>query len=236
MSDGLLGIAEVLLRSSEKRLETVSNNIANTATPGFKRQGIFQNALSSGAPPENDLSLLSTYTEFSQAALRGTGMPFDLALSGEGFFRLRDASGALYYSRNGQFERTADGLLRDSHGLILQTQGGSDVVISDQLASILPDGVILEGGLPVGRIGVFGADDKAVFKSLGGSLFAAEEGVTEIVSPVIRQGMLEAANVEMASEMIAMMEALRGAEMGARIAQTYDTLIDNSITTFGKGS
>lgn len=236
MSDGLLGIAEVLLRTSEQRLETVSRNLANTATAGFKRQVVFQDALSAGAIAQDQAKQLSTYTDFTQSALRSTGMPFDLALSGKGFFRLRGPAGAIYYSRNGQFDRTSDGLLMDAHGLILQAMSGGDVVVADRHATIATDGVVLEDGLPVARIGVFDAENNSVFSALGGSLFAADSEVREVASPTVRQGMLETANVEMATEMVTMMDALRSAEIGARIAQTYDTLIDGSISTFGKSS
>lgn len=236
MSDGLLGVAEVLLRTSEQRLETVSRNIANTATAGFKRQEVFQDALSAGTISQTLSSKLPTYTDFSQSALRSTGLPFDLALSGDGFFRLRAADGTTYYSRNGQFERTPDGLLKDAHGLILQAMNGGDVIVTDPRASILMDGSVLEDGLPVARIGVFNAESNQVFNALGGSLFAAHGDVQEVASPAVRQGMLETANVEMATEMVTMMEALRSAEIGSRIAQTYDTLMDGSISTFAKGS
>ena len=236
MSDGLLAIAEVLLRTSEQRLETVSGNIANTSTAGFKRQGVFQDALSAGVAAQDAVNLISSYTDFSQSALRSTGMPFDLALSAEGFCRLRNAKGETFYARNGQFERTTEGLLRDAHGIIRQAMAGGDVIIADPQATILMDGSVLEDGLPVARIGVFNAENTKTFKTLGGSLFAADGAVAEVASPSVRQGMLESANVEMASEMIAMMDALRSAEIGARIAQTYDTLIDGSISTFGKNS
>lgn len=236
MGDGLLTIAEVLLRTSQQRLETISRNIANTSTAGFKRQGVFQDALVEGTRRADVTELLSTYTDHSPSALRSTGMPFDLALSAEGFFRVRTTEGATYYTRNGHFERTPEGLLADDHGLILQAMGGGDLVIADPQATIQLDGVVLEDGLPVARVGVFTPENIDDFQSLGGSLFAATGDVSEVASPAVRQGMLEGANVEMATEMVAMMEALRSAEIGARIAQTYDTLIDGSISTFAKSS
>src|SRR5262245_50188482 len=107
MTTGLLELGEILLSASQRRLEVVSANVANATTPGFKRTDAFENALSEAVSRN---SALSTVTDFDQGALRATGRPFDLAISGPGFFQLRGENGA-YYSRSGQFERLPDGRL-----------------------------------------------------------------------------------------------------------------------------
>lgn len=239
MSGDLLGVGEVLLATTERRLEIVSRNIANASTAGFKKEIAFGEILSSldtkdetsGSTP----NLQSTYTDFSQGGLRMTGRAFDLALSGPGFFRVRSIDGASYYTRNGEFERGGDGRLSNAHGMVLQTAGGEDLIVTDA-AEILGDGVVLDGGQPVARIGVFVPASSEQFRAVGGTLFSASAAPLEAGEPLVRQGMIETANVDMPAEMVGMMEALRSAEIGARIVQTYDGLIDKSISAFGRGS
>ena len=237
MSGGLLDIGEVILASSERRLEIVSRNIANTSTAGFKKEAAFGDVLSELTDVNSPAHAPRSFTDFSQGALRMTGRTFDLALSGAGFFRVRSADGASYFTRNGQFDRSSDGLLINAQGLILQSANGDDVIVNDEAAEILGDGVVLEGGQPVARVGVFEpTEPERPLQALGGTLFSAPDGIRDVVRPTVRQGMIETANVDMSSEMVGMMEALRSAEIGSRIVQTYDGLIDKSISTFGRGS
>ncbi len=240
MSGGLLDIGEIILATTERRLEIVSRNIANASTAGFKKEIAFGEILSSLEATDKTSGITpnpqATYTDFSQGSLRMTGRAFDLALSGPGFFRVRSIDGTSYYTRNGEFERGGDGRLANAQGMVLQTAGGDDLVVADDAAEILSDGVVLEAGQPVARIGVFVPSSGEQFQALGGTLFSASAAPLEAGEPLVRQGMIETANIDMPGEMVGMMEALRSAEIGARIVQAYDGLIDKSISTFGRGS
>lgn len=236
MSGGLLEIGGVVLTRAQQRLETISQNIANQSTPGFKSQGVFESAVTVDSLDQQHAAPQPGFTDFSQAALRMTGLPFDLAISGPGFFRVRSADGEMYLTRDGQFALSADGLLKNTQGMVLQAAGGGDIVVTEPAAEILQDGLILEGGLPSGRVGIFSLSEGKVPAVVSGSLFKTDASLMDVVSPDVRQGMLEAANVQMATEMVTMMEALRSAEIGSRIIQTYDGLINSSITTFGKSA
>lgn len=230
MDVGLLEFGEILLSSSQRRLEVVSQNVANTGTPGYKRSSTFQIEIGRAAPNDN---AMQTASVLSPGALRLTGRDLDLALSSEGFFLVRGESGA-YLTRSGEFERSADGRLISAQGHALQDASGADLIIGDGTIEILPDGVILDDRQPTGRIGIFSLDPKRS-TPIGGTLFSVETAhLTETASPIVRQGMLETANVELAGEMVDMMSALRMAEMGARVIQAYDTLLDQCITSFGQ--
>ena len=107
----------------EKQLQLLSNNLANVNTAGFKKdRGRFREFSLSAAADNRNLPLqpggpqaheywmeYSTYTDFSAGALRKTGRPFDLALSGNGFFCVQTPDGVMY-TRRGDF--TADRLVR----------------------------------------------------------------------------------------------------------------------------
>lgn len=263
---GLLEIGGIMMAASERRLETVSSNIANTSTPGFKKEVTFQQTLAArdmhdvqtldlamtdaldagalsldaqgltAATQVDSASATHSFTAFSQGALRLTGKPLDLAISGAGFFRVRSGD-RIYYSRGGQFERAADGGATDAQGLVLQAASGGDLVLGTGKTEILEDGTVLQQGLPVARLALYRAADEKALQRLGGGLFAApEEAMQDSDVPLVRSGMLEGSNVQMADEMVEMMTALRQAEAGARIIQVYDALAGQSISTFGQGA
>lgn len=230
MAAGLIELGEIMLTQTERRLETASHNIANVSTPGFKQSVTFpQTIANAGAEQQTHAR-----ANFDQGALRLTGNPLDLALSGPGFFMLRGENG-LFYSRNGQFQLHADGRVVNAQGLSLQTSDGADLILTTPLADIQSDGIVLEDGVPVARIGVFAPTDAASLETIGGTLFTSEaDAMQESDAPLLRQGMLEASNVDLAAEMVGMMGALRQAEAGARVVQTYDSLMGQSISTFGR--
>lgn len=171
--------------------------------------------------------------DLSQGQMTKTGNPLDLAISGTGFFRLR-AGDEIVYSRQGQFSIGADGTVVTRQGHVLQQAGGGDLVLERAGVEILEDGTVLDGTRPVGKIGVYAPSDPAALRSLGGSMFAGgEEAMEDASAAAVRQGMVEASNVILGDEMVAMMTTVRQAEGGARLVQIYDDLLGRAITTFG---
>jgi flagellar basal-body rod protein FlgG len=219
------------LSASERRLESVSNNVSNISTPGFKRQISFEEVM--GGRESAAAEGLRQRADLSQGQLSKTGNPLDLAISGPGFFRLRSGD-EIVYSRQGQFRVGADGAVVNSKGQILQQAGGGDLVLERAAVEILEDGTVLDGTRPVGKIGVYVAGDSAALRSLGGSTFAAsEESMEDAPASALRQGMVEASNVVLGDEMVTMMATVRQAEGGARLVQIYDDLLGRAISTFG---
>lgn len=207
----LLESAMAILRLSSSRLAQVSENVGNVSTPGYKRGVAYrtmQAALDADVPA-------ASYQDRAQGRLQATGAPLDLAIDGDGWFELRDGDRSVT-SRTGQFHRLADGRLADGRGRIVQDAGGGDVVLDRDDVRILPDGTVLDGQRPVARIAI---------GSAGGTASGAS----------LRQGMVEASNVTLGDEMLAMMTAMREAEGGARLVQVYDELMGRALTTLGQG-
>jgi len=229
---GVIELAELMLTSSERRLEFASRNVANTSTPGYKRQVSFDDVVASARPTTTPS--VSAYSDFSQGVLRQTGNALDLAITGAGFFAVR-SDDQVFYTRDGQFQRAPDGRLVDAHGYALQSADGGDLVVNDEHPRINADGSVIENNLPVAQIGVFVGEPEHPMKALGGALFSADaQGMSPSSTPSLRQGALETANVDMAAEMLSMMTTLRQAEAGARLVQAYDSLTEESISTFGR--
>jgi flagellar basal-body rod protein FlgG len=232
---GLIEAVTTMLSASERRLETISNNIANVSTPGFKRQLDVLTAATTQSHGSSSAPLARLWSDLTQGKMDRTGNSLDLAISGAGFFQLR-AGEQTVYSRQGQFRLAEDGTVATPQGHRLQQAGGGDLVLDRAAVEILADGTVLDEGRPVGRIALYAPTDADALESSGGSMFAAAGGrVEEVSAPDIRQGMVEASNTVLGEEMVAMMATLRQAESGSRLAQTYDELLGRAISTFGQG-
>jgi flagellar basal-body rod protein FlgG len=205
---GLVESARAILASSERSLETVSNNVSNVSTPGFKRQISFSDVLSDVDAPDSNSRLRA---DFTQGAMSASGNPLDFAISGPGFFQLRSGS-EIFYSRQGHFKVSSDRSVVTSQGYALQQAGGGE------------------------RVALFVPREGASLVPATGTLFRADlSSMEEATSVRLRQGMVEGSNVSLGSEMVTMMTAVREAESGARLLQVYDDLIGRAITTFGQG-
>jgi flagellar basal-body rod protein FlgF len=229
----LLGAASAIMRSSERTIAIVANNVANVSTPGFRRQVSYVDVTSSLNPSERDLPVIATRTDDREGHLQQTGAPLDLAVSGPGYFQLRSGEMTVY-SRQGQFHRLEDGRIANAQGYVVQQAGGGDLVLDGDSAEILADGTVVEDERPVGRIALFTPGEEAQLEALTGSIFALTGTAEEVEDPHLRQGMVEASNVTLGDEMVTMMAAMRQAEGGARLAMLYDELTGRAIQTLGQ--
>jgi flagellar basal-body rod protein FlgF len=228
--DGLLKLGALVLSGSERRLEGVSRNVANLSTPGYKREVGFAEAIllqSAGSTRTSQIDLAA-------AAFRQTDSPLDLAIEGEGFFMLSDGA-QVFLSRGGQFSLDVDGTVINALGQRLLSDAGVPIMLSSGDPAVLADGLILENGQPVARVGLVNADIGSYGYLSGGSSFLVEPSeIQQVEGSRVRQGMLEGSNVSTTEEMVTMMMALRAAESGSRLVQTYDTLMGQAITVLGR--
>jgi flagellar basal-body rod protein FlgG len=243
-----LYIAASGLRSEQKQIDVISNNVANMQTPGFKRGRVdfAEVATSPGTVAGADLvgtsgggaRASSTITQFAPGEIRATHNPLDLAVDGEGFFELQSADGELMYTRDGQFRLDAEGYLVSSRGLPLSRQiqvpaGASDIhIAADGTVSALLPGDTERSDLGAIELVTFGAPDMLVGR--GDNLFAA---VDEAGAPTygragdpgfgqLRQGFIEMSNVEMIDEMSALVIAQRAYQLNARLLQASDQVLE----------
>lgn len=233
---GIVELGGAIISQATQRVELAAENLANVTTAGYKSRYRFQHLIGGdfGTLP-SDAGLLSTdmSVDFTAGKLQNTGNPLDLAVSGPGFFTVRQGDQTLY-TRSGQFVRDAEGRLVTPDGAVLQAQNG-DIQLSSGSISITADGTVQQNGQPVGQIAIAAFDDPQVLKSAGAGLFSAPTGMARDGSAgQVRQGMLESSNVTSSTEMISMMSALRSAEAGQRLVQVYDDLMGQVMTSFGQ--
>lgn len=118
------------LNSSQKDLDTIGNNIANSSTSGFKRSraefaDIYANTISGTASTQtgSGVSIAAISQQFSQGNIEFTDNNLDLAVNGEGFFTLKDTDGSLLYTRSGMFDLDREGYVVNNQGQRLQSYG-----------------------------------------------------------------------------------------------------------------
>lgn len=222
-----------MLSRAFERTEISAQNMANITTPGYKALSSFpfeESGLETGVPGES--SGRNTAIDFSSGQLQKTGNPFDLALSGTGFFVVRSDT-QTFYTRDGQFVRGNGGRIETSDGLSLQSESGGDIVVPQNNPQILSDGTVLANGQPVARIATVDFADRGTLEQAGAGRFTTTSQ-TEDADVQIHQGMLESSNVSTAGEMISIMSALRSAESGQKIVQVYDDLMARALSAFGQ--
>jgi len=232
--DELMITAASLMARETRRVETAAHNIANTATPGFKSEIAFQDALAMPAAPGLPVSAdMRLATDFGAGKLMHTGNPFDLAIGGDGFFAVAAPDGTAY-TRAGSFHRDDQGRLVTIQGWPLQASGGGDVTVSNGSWHIEPDGTVIDGGNPSTVIDVAHFDDNAKLERSADGLFLAgqarslDQGETRV-----QQGYLEASNVMVGNDMVKVMEAMRRVESGQKLVQTYDDMVGNVLQRLG---
>jgi flagellar basal-body rod protein FlgG len=208
------------------RFETISNNLANINTTGFKKDIIaFNEALS--------LEYV-TQTDLRQGHMRHTGNSLDVALNCDGFFQVQTASG-IRYTRSGEFSLTAEGTLITQRGESVLGEGGP-IQIQGKEVEIHPDGQVVVDGQSVEKIKVVYFKNPHLLKKEGHAQYSYQGPEEEIIAPEnlrVQHKYLEGSNVDLTQEMIKMVEAYRSYESAQKAIQTIDEMTHKMINETG---
>ncbi|MCB0350989.1 MAG: flagellar basal-body rod protein FlgF [Bdellovibrionales bacterium] len=185
--------------AQNQRLETISNNLANANTTGFKKdkQAFHEYVTANEKPPQvmtvpritasvesfydmqgGDRAYVDargTYSDHSQGALKNTGGPLDVAIEGKGFFEVLTPAG-VRLTRSGTFKMDGDGRLVNSEGFPILKEGANDpaqrlIQLSGKNVTVGYSGEIYDGDEQIGRLSVLEVDNKDVLQKQGSSLF-----------------------------------------------------------------
>ncbi|MGC8902922.1 MAG: flagellar hook-basal body protein [Fervidobacterium sp.] len=230
------------------KIDTVSNNLANVETNGYKLDTLaFKSYLTKEInrikpEPENRrveikkigsleqaVILDEVKTLYSQGILEQTNVPSHLAISGEGFFSVRRGNDTLF-TRNGEFLRDNTGKLVTTQGYTLVDENGRDITVPEQF-SVDESGNILDaGGNKIGRIPVFNLNEP---RKIGDTLFTGQSQVAPQDSFRILSGYVEKSNVNAVKEMVKMIEAHRHYEATSKVIVVHDELLNKVINNVG---
>ncbi|MDT8428264.1 MAG: flagellar basal-body rod protein FlgG [Pseudomonadales bacterium] len=249
-----LYISKTGLSAQDNRLTTISNNLANVATNGFKRDRVafedllYQIQRQPGASSTQDTELPSglqlgtgvrtvgTQKIFTQGALQTTTEALDVAINGRGFFEIQMPDGTSAYTRDGQFQLSADGELVTTLGLLLEP--GINIPENASTVTIGTDGVITAvvsgtGTVNIGTLNLVDFINPSGLEALGGNLYAEtiSSGNPQQNTPgqngmgTLVQGALENSNVDVVEELVDMITTQRAYEMNSRVISTADQML-----------
>jgi flagellar basal body rod protein FlgG len=213
-------------------LDTISDNLSNFKTAGFKKgQAIFETMLQEAGSGPKAAGVVFTelkggFTDFGQGPLIRTGVPLHLGIEGEGFFKIRDQAGNFLYTRQGSFRRDFENNLVTGSGLAVVDEAGKPINLPGSDFEIDEQGnVTLESG-EVKRIPLFTFGDNSRMVRLGTGSFSPAAGEQDrlVEKSKIYQGQLEESNVKIMEEMGRMMEATRAFEASQKMLKTFDSL------------
>ena len=236
----------------QTKLETVANNIANIGTTAFKAdsaafEDLFYQELTyggrtAGAPAVSvgaGARLSSIQKDHSSGSMSHTGDPLHVAIQGYGYLSVDSPDGNSLYTRDGRLTLDADGTLITGGGLAVS--GGIMIPPDAQSLEITADGTVravLAGDVQptvLGQIEVVDFTNRGGLRALGGNLYeqSAQSGEASIVESGphngLVQGYLEDSNVDVASELIAMILTQRAYEMNSKVIQAADETLQVAV-------
>lgn len=250
-----LYISKTGLSAQDTALTTISNNLANVSTVGFKKDSaVFQDLmyqvkrepgglnsqdsqLPSGLQLGTGVRIEGTTKQFTQGSMEITEQALDLAVSGRGFFQILLPDGTTSYTRDGQFQVNSDGEIVTASGNRLQPS----ITVPDNTSNVTvgEDGTIsatISGETTAQQIGQIDTVDfinPQGLKAIGNNLFRETEasGNPQTGTPglsgfgEVKQGMLELSNVEVVEELVSMITTQRAYEMNSKVVSTADQML-----------
>jgi flagellar basal-body rod protein FlgG len=250
-----LWISKSGLSAQDLRLNTISNNLANVSTTGFKRDvAVFQDLLyqidrqpggqssqdtqlPSGLQTGTGVKTVATKKQHTVGNIEVTEQALDMAIQGRGFFQILMPDGSVAYSRDGQFQLSSEGQIVTSGGLPLEPA----ITIPDGVQSITigTDGTVSVVDAATGQQTAVGNVELADFinpaglEAIGANLFreTAASGAPTQGEPgangigSVIQGALESSNVNVVEELVNMIETQRAYEMNSKVISTVDQML-----------
>ncbi len=233
----------------QRTLNTISNNIANSSTPGSRSARLvsttFEQELTTRLESGNNevigsqspIRIVDTvFTEYDSGFIEATGRPFDFAITGDGFFSIaQDGSGELAYTRNGNFDVDDEGylVLRDI-GRVLGENG--EILLGTSDFTALSDGTIFDSdGNQIDKLRIRVPADYADLQQINNGLYlnTNEAGATDNIegTPLtVMQGHYERSNIDLNREYTLLMEAQRSFQSCSSALQMVDVINQKTVT------
>jgi flagellar basal-body rod protein FlgF len=227
--DITIALAASRLVAQQRAMDVTANNIANANTPGYRTERVqFSDWIdkqtgANSAPGVKSISYTqdrATYRESQAGPITHTGNPFDLALTGDGYFTVNTRNGPRL-TRDGRFGPMPDGTLADSSGNAVLDTNGKPIQIppTDTQVTIAGDGSVSTENGPVGKIGVVQPADPMKMRAEGATNFVSDAATSPVTSARIEQGAIEESNVQPVLEVTRMMDNERQFQFVTQLVQ-----------------
>ena len=209
----------------ERKLEVTSNHLANADTAGFKKDVV----------SFDKVFKAKLNTDLTQAGVKHTGNPLDIALTDEGFFKVETAAG-VRYTRNGTFSLNTQGVLVDQNGDAVLGQAGP-ITINAAVVDINAAGEIRGDGAIIDQLDIVTFGDLEKLQKEGVNNFVYTGNAADEAAPVnvaVAQGALELSGVKPVEEMVHMIDHHRMYETFQKMMLTFDEVEDKAVNSLGK--
>ncbi len=243
--------------NEQHRMDVLTNNLANSTTVGYKKEGTtsqsFDSVLAVKIKDTSEAANIprrigvntpgvkigENYTDYTQGSFKITDNTFDLALSGNGFFTIEFVNKAnessTKYSRDGSFTLTQDGYLVTKDGNYVMGTNGRIQINPLMEASIDSQGRILQNGAVVAELLITDFTDYNYLKKYGENLLEAVDGATTREADYeVKSGVLEMSNVQIVSEMVDLISITRQYEANQKLIKSYDQTLEIAANNLGK--
>ncbi|MBK8765064.1 MAG: flagellar basal-body rod protein FlgG [Burkholderiaceae bacterium] len=250
-----LWIAKTGLDAQQTQLDTITHNLANVSTVGYKRSHavfedlLYQNMRQAGAQSTQQTQLptglqlgvgvrtVATARVFTQGVLQQTDNKLDIAINGNGFFPIQQPDGTVAYTRDGQFRVDAQGQLVTSNGMpiappiTIPANALAVTVGADGVVSINTPGQT--ASTTVGQIQLASFVNPAGLDPHGQNLFVetTASGTATLGAAgtngtgTLKQGFVETSNVNVVEELVSMIQTQRAYEINSKAIQTSDQML-----------
>lgn len=250
-----LYIAGTGMNVQSKKMDIISNDLANVNTTGYKKDtaiiGSFPEVLltrlndtQNHIPNNGQIGKIThgakidaIYTEFTPGSVRSTGGLVDIAIQGDGFFTVQTPNGEAY-TRDGGFSIDAAGNVVTKEGYAVMGENGplqlgEDFLNSGGEVSIEKDGNMYLDGQLIDRINVVKFADNTQLQKLGDNLYQGG-GQRGAFDGTLLQGFLETSNVNPVTAMVDMITVSRAYEANQKILQVHDTLLGKAVNDLAR--
>ena len=250
-----LWIAKTGLDAQQTNMDVIANNLANVSTNGFKRQRavfedlLYQTLRQPGAQSSEQTTLpsglqigtgvrpVATERLHSQGNLSQTNNSKDIAIKGEGFFQVQMPDGTNAYTRDGSFQVDQNGQLVTAGGF--QVQPAITIPANALSMTVGRDGIVsvpLQGQTAtqqVGQLTLTTFINNSGLESVGENLYqeTASSGAPNETTPglngggLLYQGYVETSNVNVAEELVNMIQTQRAYEINSKAVSTSDQML-----------
>jgi len=223
----------------QRSVDVIANNVANSNTTGFKRQGIqFETYVSRPTPKQvtNFVFDRATFRDTTPGTIASTGNPLDLAIQGDGYFQVQTPQG-VQYTRNGAFRTDSEGQIVTSTGLPVLSDGGQAIALPEDASdvTIAGDGTVTAktgtatSRAQLGKIGIVKFDNNEALFPTSSSLLTTSQAPIPITDNVIVQGAVEDSNVNPVLEITNLILIQRAYERAANLIGQENSRLTTAI-------
>lgn len=256
MIRGLYTVASGMLMEQQK-LDSISNNLANVNTTGFKKDiftvvpfkemlikrlndpsiNSMSNPVQSIGTLTNGVCVSQIYTDYTQGSLEKTDNELDFGLNGAGFFAVKANSKNTqgnFYTRDGNFSLNNQGMLVTKDGYYVLGQNGPIKLNPNVSVKVSSNGNIYQNDKLVDKLQLTNFKDTTQLRKMGDNLVSATAQATKTpFTGEVEQGMLESSNVNTIKEMVNMINTMRTFEADQRVITTEDGTLDKAVNDVG---